>query len=169
MVSRWLSSKQSTCQCKETEEMLVSSLGGKDSQEEEMATLVSILAWRLQWTQTLVGYRAWGHKEEVGCNWAPMHHIILCMCVQLFFVTPWTVAGQASPSMGFSRQEYWSELPFPPPRDLADPGMESASHVSPTLQADSLLLSHRVQLFNCSPSIILIFFVIIVWICMFNK
>ena len=82
--------------------------------------------------------------------------------VQLFFVTPWTVARQASTSMGFSRQEYRSELPFPPPGDLADPGIEPASHVSPTLQADSLLLSHRVQLFNCSPSIILIFFVIIV-------
>ena len=39
-------------------------------------------------------------------------------CVQLF-ATPWTVARQAL-SMGFSRQEYWSELPFPPPGDLAD-------------------------------------------------
>ena len=43
--------------------------------------------------------------------------------VQLF-VTPWTVAYQASPSMGFSRQEYWSGLPFPSPGDLPDPGIE---------------------------------------------
>ena len=41
--------------------------------------------------------------------------------------------------MGFSRQEYWSELPFPPPGDLPDPGVEPESLVSPALQADSLL------------------------------
>ena len=43
--------------------------------------------------------------------------------VQLF-VTPWTVAYQAPLSMGFSRQEYWSGLPFPSPGDLPDPGIE---------------------------------------------
>ena len=47
-------------------------------------------------------------------------------CVQLF-VTPWTVAHQAPLSMGFSRQEYWSGLPFPPPRDLPNPGIEPSS------------------------------------------
>ena len=40
------------------------------------------------------------------------------------FATPWTVAYQASLSMGFSRQEYWSGLPFPSPGDLPDPGIE---------------------------------------------
>ena len=44
-------------------------------------------------------------------------------CIQLF-VTPWTVAYQAPSSMGFSRQEYWSGLPFPSPGDLSDPGIE---------------------------------------------
>ena len=48
------------------------------------------------------------------------------------FVTPWT---QAAPSMGFSRQEYWSELPFPSPGDLPDPGIKPRS---PTLQTDAL-------------------------------
>ena len=43
------------------------------------------------------------------------------------FATPWTVAYQASPSMGFSRQEYWSGLPFPSPGDLPDPGIELGS------------------------------------------
>ena len=38
------------------------------------------------------------------------------------FVTPWTVAYQAPPSLGFSRQEYWSGLPFPSPGDLPNPG-----------------------------------------------
>ena len=59
------------------------------------------------------------------------------------FATPWTVALQALLSMGFFRQEYWSRLPFPPPRDLPDPEAEPASSVSPALQADSLLLSHQ--------------------------
>ena len=54
--------------------------------------------------------------------------------VQLF-VTPWTVARQAPLSMEFSRQKYWSELPFPSPGDLLDPGIEPGS---PALQADSL-------------------------------
>ena len=60
--------------------------------------------------------------------------------VQLFG-TLWTVARQAPLSMGFPRQEYWSEkkkeywsgLPFPPPGDLSDPGTESASSVVPAL------------------------------------
>ena len=51
------------------------------------------------------------------------------------FVTPWTVAYQAPPSMGFSRQECWSGLPFPSPGDLPDAGIEPRS---PSLQADAL-------------------------------
>ena len=42
-------------------------------------------------------------------------------------MTPWTVVCQVSPSVGFSRQEYWSGLPFPSPRDLPDPGIEPKS------------------------------------------
>ena len=53
-------------------------------------------------------------------------------------VTLWTVARQASLSMRFSRQEYWSGLPCCPPGDLPDPGMKP---VAPALQADSLPLS----------------------------
>ena len=44
--------------------------------------------------------------------------------------------------MGFSRQEYWSGLPCPPPGDLPDPGVKPASPEVPALQVDSLLLSH---------------------------
>ena len=54
--------------------------------------------------------------------------------VQLL-ATLWTVACQASLSLGFSRQEYWNMLPFPPPQNLLDPGIKL---VSPALQADSL-------------------------------
>ena len=54
--------------------------------------------------------------------------------VQLF-ATPWTTAHQAPPSMGFSRQEYCSGLPFPSPGDLPNPGIKPRS---PALQADTL-------------------------------
>ena len=54
--------------------------------------------------------------------------------VQLF-VTPWPIAYQASPSMGFSRQEYWNGLPSPSPGDLPDPGIEPGSAA---LEADAL-------------------------------
>ena len=65
--------------------------------------------------------------------------------VQLF-VTPWTLGLQAPLSIGYSRQEYWSGVPCPPPRDLPDPGIEPRS---PALQADSLLPSYK-----GSPSIV---------------
>ena len=51
---------------------------------------------------------------------------VLLSCVRLF-ATPWTVAYKALPSVGFSRQEYWSGLPFPSPGDLPDPGIEPVS------------------------------------------
>ena len=71
-----------------------------------------------------------------SCKWI---HLLL-LKVKSFsrvrlFVTLWTVAHQALPSMGFSRQEYWSGLPFPSPGDLPDPGIELRS---PTMQADAL-------------------------------
>ena len=70
------------------------------------------------------------------------------MCVQLlshvqFFVTPGTVAHYTPLSMRFSRQEYWSGLPFPPPEDLPNPGIEPTSLFSPLLQVHSLLLSQQ--------------------------
>ena len=71
--------------------------------------------------------------------------VCVCMCtlshfsrIQLF-ATLWTAAHQASLSIRFSRQEYWSGFPCPPLEDLPDPGNEP---VSPALQADSLLLSN---------------------------
>ena len=52
------------------------------------------------------------------------------------FAAPWTVAYQAPPSMGFSRHEYWSRVPFPSTGDLPNPGIEPGS---PALQTDALL------------------------------
>ena len=54
-----------------------------------------------------------------------------CIC---FFATPWTVTCQAPLSMGFSRQEYWSGLPFPTPGDLPNPGIKAVSLKSPALE-----------------------------------
>ena len=64
--------------------------------------------------------------------------------VQLF-LTLWTVAHQAPLSTEFSKQEYWSGLPFPSPWDFPNPGIEPAS---PALQADSL---PRIQEFSTEP------------------
>ena len=64
--------------------------------------------------------------------------------VQLF-ATPWTVAYQASLSMGFSRQNYWSGLPFPSPGDLPDPGIEPGL---PALEADALTSEPPGKLFH---------------------
>ena len=61
--------------------------------------------------------------------------ILWLIKLKLLFPTPWTVAYQAPPSMGFSRQEYWSGLPSPSPGDHPDPGIEPWS---PTPQADTL-------------------------------
>ena len=59
----------------------------------------------------------------------------LVSCIRLF-TTPWIVSCLAPLPMDFSRQKYWSGLPFPTPGDLPDPGIKP---ISPALQADSLL------------------------------
>ena len=61
--------------------------------------------------------------------------MLSCFSHVRLFATLWTVAHKAPLCMGFSRQEYWSGLPFPSPEDLPDPGIEPRS---PTLQADAL-------------------------------
>ena len=68
--------------------------------------------------------------------------MFVCVCarchVQLSFVTLSTIAHQAPLPIEFSRQEYWSGLPFPPPGDLPNPGIEPTSPASPALQVYSL-------------------------------
>ena len=77
---------------------------------------------------------------ELNSRSAGASLIAPCVCVKSLsrvqlFATPWTVTSQAPLSMGFSRQEYWSGLPFPSPGDLPNPGIEPRS---PALQADAL-------------------------------
>ena len=61
----------------------------------------------------------------LGCMRVPAKSLMLCL-----FATPWTIAHQAPLSMGFSRQEHWSELPFPSPGDHPSPGTEPVSFTS---------------------------------------
>ena len=69
------------------------------------------------------------HKDSEREKVKSLSHVRL-------YVTPWTVAHQAPRSMGFSRQEYWSGLPFLSPGDLPYPGIEPRS---PAFQADALI------------------------------
>ena len=67
--------------------------------------------------------------------------LVICVLVTQSCSTlrdPWTIAHQAALSMEFSRQDYWSGLPFPPPGDVSNPETELGSPVSPILQKDSL-------------------------------
>ena len=69
------------------------------------------------------------------------------------FLTPWTVAHLAPLSMGFSRQEYWSGLPFHPPGDLPNPGIELESLTSPAL-AGRFLTPGNCVLKSHDPSLV---------------
>ena len=84
-----------------------------------------------------------GMCESAGVVWrvSPDNDLFkgcVCMFVYVlsgvrFFAAPQTVAHHAPMSMGFSRQEYWNGLPYPPQGDLPDPGMEHTSPLSPAL------------------------------------
>ena len=81
-------------------------------------------------------------KALLHKNMQNFHHgeVLMLLCAKSlsrvwFFVNPWTVASQAPLSLGFSRQEYWSGLPCPPPGDLPDPGIKPVSLMPPALTA----------------------------------
>ena len=111
-----------------------------------MATYSSILAWRIPWTEEPGELQSMGSQRvrHEAPSPSPIYLLVspnLCACAQSLqsCLTPWTIAHQASLSMGFLRHEYWSGLPCLPPGDLPNPGIKLAS---PALQMDSLLLSH---------------------------
>ena len=103
------------------------------------ATYSSVLAWRISvdrgtWRATVHGVAKSDTMEQLSTAQCAIVKVKLLSRVR-FFVTAWTVAYQAPPSMEFSRQEYWSGLSFPSPGDLPNPGIEPGS---PALQADTL-------------------------------
>jgi len=73
-------------------------------------------------------------STEWSWNWSPwpwmglVNEWVKSLSRVWLFVSPWTIAHHAPPSMGFSRQEYWSGVPFPSPEDLPNPGIEPGSH-----------------------------------------
>ena len=107
-----------------------------------MATRSSIPARRIPWTEQSGGLQPTG-LQRVRHNFVTSTYIHIYIhesesevaqsCLTL--LTPWTVAYQAAPSMGYSRQEYWSGLPFPSPGYLPDPGIKPRSRA---LEADAL-------------------------------
>jgi len=119
-------------------------------------SLFTFMHWRRQWQPTpvflpgesqgrgsLVGCCLWGRTESDMAEVTQQqqqqqqHSIVKQLFSELpwvqFFVTSWTVAHQAPLSMEFFRQEYWSEWPFPTPRDLPNPGIEPCLPASPAL------------------------------------
>ena len=84
--------------------------------------------------------------------------VCVCACAHVLsyfshvrlFATLWTIACQAPLSKGFSRQEYWSGLPYPPPRDFSNPGIELESLTSPALAGSfftmtKVLIEYKMQ------------------------
>ena len=115
-----------------------------------MASHSSILAWKTPWTEEpgAIAYKvtkSWTQLHQMSVHTYTHTHthththgtmvgLVTKLCLTL--VNPWTVACQVPLSMGFSRQESWSGLPFPSPGDLPDLRIKLGS---PTLQADSQL------------------------------
>ena len=80
--------------------------------------------------------QAWFLPCWCSLVWDPIDALLVCICSHvLFFATPWTITYQSPLSMGFSKKEYCSGLPFPSPGDIPDPRMEPTSPVSPALPA----------------------------------
>ena len=69
-------------------------------------------------------------KEDYSLSRVRLFVTLWTVAHQALFATMWTVAHQAPLSIGFPRQEYWSGLPFPSPRNLLDPGIESVSCIA---------------------------------------
>ena len=110
---------------------------------KEMETHSSVLAGKSYGQRNIVVYSTWGCKVSDTTELLSMHnwtHYVfkyewVSEVAQSCPTTPWTVAYQDSPSVGFSRQQYWGGLPFPSPGDLPHPGIKPGS---PALGADAL-------------------------------
>ena len=105
-------------------------------------TLLKNYEPKLNWIQNL--QNSFLNLLEIFTRGHEDYNLYTCMHACMlnyvwFFATPWTPAQQAPLSMGFSRQDYWSRLSFPPPGDLPNPGIEPMSPASPSLQANLYL------------------------------
>ena len=93
---------------------------------ERLNDLGKVTRWGYEWSPGVPEA-----KHITSCLYLPFKKLACMLCQLLsrvwLFMTPWTVARQTPPTMGFPRQEYWSGLPFSSPRDLSDPGIKSTS------------------------------------------
>ena len=98
----------------------------------------NFMVWNMLYYWKLHIFYSGGNFTEldVATSWGQLFSLLkfyVCVCMLWLFETTWTVVYQAPLSMGFSRQEYWSGLPFPSPGDLPDPGIEPMSLTCPAL------------------------------------
>ena len=129
----------------ESEEELKSLLMKVKEESEKVGLKLNIQKTKIIASGPITSWKIDGETVETVSDfifWAPksLQMVTPFSSVQSFshvrlFATPWTLAYQAFPSMGFSRQEYWSGLPFPSPGDLPNPGIEPGS---PALEAGTL-------------------------------
>ena len=105
-----------------------SQLLGKDPDAGKFK-IINRLSWHILRWYILIPF----NSSENVTNLRSIDHSVCVLSRVWLFATPWTVVRQAPLSMEFSRQEYWSGLPFPPPRDLPNWGFGPASPVSPAL------------------------------------
>ena len=115
-----------------------STAGMTEQQDKEQGRFLGL--WWLQRAASSYLGQLLCEWERTPTSFKPLLFVMLCVCAPLscfsyvqLFVMPWTVAHQAPLSLGFSRQEYWSGLPFPSPGALPDPGIKPASPSSPAL------------------------------------
>ena len=128
----WLGGKESACQCR----------------RRKFDPWVRKIPWRRKWQPNPVflpgkchGWEPGGLQsmgwQKVGPDWTTKQQqwacVLSCFSRVWLPVILWTVVHQAPLSIEFSRQEYWSRWPFPPPADLPNPGMELESLMSPEL------------------------------------
>ena len=107
----------------------------KQKQNQKSVTVFVLSHWVMSDSLQLHGLK-FARLLHPFCTYTHTHDYAVLSCVWLL-VTPCTVACQDPLSMEFCRQEYWNGLPFPPPGELLDPGIELAS---PALQMDALVL-----------------------------
>ena len=135
-----------------------------ENQEDKKNSSV-FLTWSL--TSAYVSYVGGSILQQMLAQMMSMKFPIAWSEVKSFshvrlFVTPWIVAYQAPPSMGFCRQEYWSGLPFPSPVYLPDPGIEPGS---PTLEADALTSEPRGKAYEIPHGLHLISWIFLSILC----